>query len=1036
MGSFWKKITLFTALFASSCVALHESDVGVVDWHKSFIGIPRVDSIATSPKFHRVGGRNTQSVVISATESNTLAALSPVNGSIVWRHIFEPEDPIVSFHKNGWVVTSLSGPGGSVLRIFNTLTGDLLLERQLHQPASGLLAEPASIGCTVAFGNDTLGTGAADLFVLTNGHSLHYFVGRDEKWKWSAEDAGSLVVNSNVLVSNEAIYVVGLASSFASYTLHVTALSPATGEVIASAHIPSSLGDGLNDFIALTSATGEPHLLWLESNSIKHLALAPSLSGKASSYRGSLFRKIHDIGLGSRGMFIGIKIDGTGQALQLENDGVKLVWDFEESAPSDKHSESTYAGGWDKDGLPYIGRLYWSYALKLASAELFSPHLADGKGMITGFSFPFDTNQYGTIAHLTMDAANPSMYQVLGRLVITTSTGTIQLWQQDKLQWTREESLAEVALAEFVELPEHVSGATAVAEGSEGFVQRLSRQIRDAKDLPNYLIHFFKRFATGSYESASSSAAPAKDNGSRDAFGFRQVIVAATSRGKIFGLDSSNGDVLWSKLLGLGSRADSSVKSVKMFLIQAVGDASSGLEESEKANTSGPEVVLVAQRNNERGTEEEVVLYHFNALTGENAKHPTRQLGPLQGQKIASGSVNGAYLLKSPLGKVVVVLDDTFQAHLYPDTPASASIFTSVAPSLFVPLRLSASELGSHRIVGHQFTAAGQEGAVAFSAFPTWSLSLPEGEDIQSVIAPAKGPVASIGKVLGNRTTLYKYLNEHAFIVLTAPHSASPLSQSSATKFKNCGLYLVDGVKGSIIYHATVPSTAGACDIKAVLTENWLVYHYYDDDYHGTGQSKGYRMVSVELYEGKKVDEKIRSSDISAYSEKSLDITAYEQSFVYLYDITAITTTSTKYGITSKDIIVASNNHKIQGLSRRFLDPRRPNRKPTTQEQEELLVQYEPLLPDDQRRVLSHNYEVAQVRNIIAAPALLESTSLVFAYGLDLFLTRVAPSKTFDVLSESFNKTQLVITILALAVAIMFTKPAVRRKKLKEKWYN
>jgi len=60
----------------------------------------------------------------------------------------------------------------------------------------------------------------------------------------------------------------------------------------------------------------------------------------------------------------------------------------------------------------------------------------------------------------------------------------------------------------------------------------------------------------------------------------------------------------------------------------------------------------------------------------------------------------------------------------------------------------------------------------------------------------------------------------------------------------------------------------------------------------------------------------------------------------------------------------------------------------------------------------------------------------VFAYGLDMFLTRVAPSNTFDVLSESFNKVQLVITISGLLLVIMITKPMVKRKKLKEKWYQ
>jgi hypothetical protein len=73
---------------------------------------------------------------------------------------------------------------------------------------------------------------------------------------------------------------------------------------------------------------------------------------------------------------------------------------------------------------------------------------------------------------------------------------------------------------------------------------------------------------------------------------------------------------------------------------------------------------------------------------------------------------------------------------------------------------------------------------------------------------------------------------------------------------------------------------------------------------------------------------------------------------------------------------------------------------------------------------------------VVTAPALLESTSLVFTHGLDLFLTRVAPSNTFDVLSENFNKVQLVLTISGLALAIMITKPMVRRKKLRERWYQ
>jgi hypothetical protein len=111
---------LLPALFITAPTnALHESEVGVVDWHKSLIGVPLSGSLSTAPVFHRVDtGRETKSVVITATDSNVLAALDPVNGSVgmyhvfdltlvltrlglaVWRYVFEAKDPIAVFKKN------------------------------------------------------------------------------------------------------------------------------------------------------------------------------------------------------------------------------------------------------------------------------------------------------------------------------------------------------------------------------------------------------------------------------------------------------------------------------------------------------------------------------------------------------------------------------------------------------------------------------------------------------------------------------------------------------------------------------------------------------------------------------------------------------------------------------------------------------------------------------------------------------------------------------------------------------------------------
>jgi hypothetical protein len=98
--------------------------------------------------------------------------------------------------------------------------------------------------------------------------------------------------------------------------------------------------------------------------------------------------------------------------------------------------------------------------------------------------------------------------------------------------------------------------------------------------------------------------------------------------------------------------------------------------------------------------------------------------------------------------------------------------------------------------------------------------------------------VASLGRVLGNRDTLYKYLNPHLFAVSTV----SPSSKSGT-------IYLVDSASGTIVWSAAhtaeVDPQAG---VVATLSDNWLVYAFRD----AVALGKPTRLVSVELYDQSK----------------------------------------------------------------------------------------------------------------------------------------------------------------------------------------
>lgn len=119
-----RNLLAYTIALLPAVFALHESEAGVVDWHKPFIGVPYIHSHSLAPSFHRfsagAGKKATQSVVLTATGANVLAALDAVSGEIgvsryfnfmicdvlkqlhlAWRYAFDAVDPIASFKAQG-----------------------------------------------------------------------------------------------------------------------------------------------------------------------------------------------------------------------------------------------------------------------------------------------------------------------------------------------------------------------------------------------------------------------------------------------------------------------------------------------------------------------------------------------------------------------------------------------------------------------------------------------------------------------------------------------------------------------------------------------------------------------------------------------------------------------------------------------------------------------------------------------------------------------------------------------------------------------
>src|SRR5436305_10078603 len=99
----------------------------------------------------------------------------------------------------------------------------------------------------------------------------------------------------------------------------------------------------------------------------------------------------------------------------------------------------------------------------------------------------------------------------------------------------------------------------------------------------------------------------------------------------------------------------------------------------------------------------------------------------------------------------------------------------------------------------------------------------------------------------------------------------------------------------------------------------------------------------------------------SSFDHKRPDVIV--QTYLFEHPISSLSTTTTRHGITSRDLLIGTPNQLIS-IPKRVLDPRRPvlpkNGKLSTVQKEEGLMPYEPVIPDERKWTISHVNEVKQ----------------------------------------------------------------------------
>jgi hypothetical protein len=273
-------------------------------------------------------------------------------------------------------------------------------------------------------------------------------------------------------------------------------------------------------------------------------------------------------------------------------------------------------------------------------------------------------------------------------------------------------------------------------------------------------------------------------------------------------------------------------------------------------------------------------------------------------------------------------------------------------------------------------------------------------------------------------TILHKYINPNLFAVATSTVLKKSIANRGTKEIPVVSVYLVDGITGRVLEKAYHLHAEGP--VRLAMSEEMVVYSLWD-------KKAGRNQLSVmQLFFPAGADPTTTGEYFDP--EASIVPDVRRRSYEFKYPVRSITPTVTRFGITRKDFLVVLHDGSVLLVPRTFLNALRP----LTTDNQKMVVRdvfpYDMHLPARDVDIISFNMSMDGIQWCSASPTTLESTSVVFCGGLDIFSTRIAPSKPFDILDKSYRKGLLVVLIMALCAVFVAMRWLVKWKETRQSW--
>eukprot|EP00929_Paragymnodinium_shiwhaense_P012930 TRINITY_DN120803_c0_g1_i1.p1 TRINITY_DN120803_c0_g1~~TRINITY_DN120803_c0_g1_i1.p1 ORF type:complete len:1003 (+),score=312.29 TRINITY_DN120803_c0_g1_i1:119-3127(+) len=977
--------------------AIFEDEVGQYEWHVQHIGEPTVLAYNAQASAERV---------LVGSRVGVVASLALKDGTMQWRRVAS-KDPITVLRAGSKNV--ISGSSKGLVQSWKSAGGDLSWQKDYSQPLVDVLV----VGKTKP----------SSVIVLESELDARSSAGKRE---WTLE-AAKVLEGGRFRIATD--FVEEAAAGKGSVCVVAASTSGASAAVVDVEAGTISKKSDLPG--AAVSALASGSFLVMGSNLIsiagKTLSSTP-LCGKGTSATFDLSA------LQASGAVSLLPWQQTGGVFAVSDDATTTIFGVEASALKKLRSF---------EGKAVVGPVFGVHEdegvhqpVAVASVkdagtliQLLDPASGNVQPAVTADGYTL--GDHGHAGLLLVRELSSGEH----RTVITAADHSMAGIAGDKVIWSREEALASINHAFFYGRPHEVKKAVKEEDQSLGaqlasipqmFVDLAKAPLDIITGVQEVLTTTLKRkHKQGSLITMMPGVKVPHNAEDLQAFGADKLILAVTRANKVFALEATTSEVIWQRYFGtdvISLREQCDKKSDEEAATLASGCAAWMRLADLASPVTAELLVVLPQKSGEQSRQ----VKWLDPRTGTTLHE---ELAPT-----SAGILSLTVLPHTRTSKRVLPLllvDDARKTFTLPASSAEAAQTLEEKSD-----RLFHYEIDTVKSVvqGYKIQKTKEP------ALPLWNLELGSvGEKILASTSPAHGEWEHVPVYIkGDASILYKYLNKN----LLAVASTDTLH---AGNMSSLNLYAIDSITGHVLHQSRI--VGGSAPVHMVSCDNWVLMHYWNV------KKVRFEVTVMELFQAKTDDGpwNILFGPGSGNQTKSAHYleppVPLQQTYIFPTGVTSLGVTATLKGITPRSVMMALTTDQVFRVSKDVLNPRRPHVNPAggaksdddspaqfAPTKDEAIMPYSPKLDLRLTDVLSHVNPMVGIKGVVSSPTALESTSLVFSYGLDIFFTPVQTAKAYDVLSPGFNYKLLYLSVIAVISAHLITSYLASVKALKDRW--